>query len=130
MIEWIKPTRGNRTGRTAFMALSVTSAGANKKHKTNQLVIRFGTDACKELRLIAGDRMVIGIDRISKQVCFKRTSDNTGYKLSGKSGSSLTVQASMNLPIFPAQSIDKDALKIEATHMAITCPSFFKDCQS
>jgi len=126
MIEWIKPKRGGRAGSAAYIAISVTSAGKSAKKRTNQLVIRFGPDASKALRLIAGDRVVIGLDQVSKQVCFKRTTDNSGYKLTGKSGSSLTVQACMELPMLAVQSIDVSDVQVEGTHVAMRCPDIFK----
>ena len=126
MIEWNKPKRGGRAGSAAYIAISVTAAGESKQKRTNQLVIRFGPDAVKNLRLIAGDRVVIGLDQTSKQVCFKRTTDNSGYKLTGKSGSSLTVQACMDLPILHVHVVEITDVKIESTHVAIHCPEMFK----
>lgn len=126
MIEWIKPKSGGRAGSSAYIAISVTSAGASSKHRAGQLVMRFGREASKNLRLIAGDRVVIGLDPATKQVCFKRTTDSHGYKLTGKSGSSLTVQATMDLPILSVQVIEMADVKIESTHVAIKCPELFK----
>ena len=125
MIEWNTPKRGGRASSSSFIAISVTSGGAGKLQSTNQLVIRFGQIAVKDLRLIAGDRLVIGLDSVSKQVCFKRTTDNNGYKLTGKAGSSLSVQATINLPILCVQVIEMKSVKVEGTHTAIYCPAIF-----
>lgn len=127
MIEWIKPTRGGRAGSGAYAAVSVTGAGASAKHRTGQLVVRFGPDAVRDLRLITGDRLVIGLDSATKQICFKRTTDTQGYKLTGKAGASLTVQATMVLPLLCVQTIDKADVKVESTHVAIRCPDVFKE---
>ena len=126
MIEWMQPKRGGKAGSGAYIAISVIAA-SNKEAKThsNQIVMRFGLDAIKNLRLIAGDRVVIGLDAISKEVCFKRTTDSKGYKVSGKSGTSLTVSATMNLPIMPVQTIEITDVKVEGTHVAICCPALF-----
>ena len=125
MIEWNKPKRGGRAGSAAYIALSVTGVSPTGKHRTGQLVIRFGPVAVKDLRLITGDRVVIGLDSTTKQVCFKRTTDTSGYKLTGNVGSSLTVQATMALPVLSVQAIDKDDVKVEGTHVAIHCPGVF-----
>ena len=126
MIEWNEPKRGGRAGSSAYMAISVITSG-NSKHasRLNQLVLRFGPDASKDLRMIIGDRLIIGIDKITKEVCFKRTTGNNGYKLTGKSGKSLTVQASMDLKVMSVQTIDISSIKIESTHIAIRCPALF-----
>jgi len=126
MIEWNTPKRGGKAGSAAYIALSVTSAGKGAAQRSNQLVIRFGTVAVKDLRLIAGDRLVIGLDSVSKQVCFKRTTDNNGYKVTGKPGASLTVQATMNLPILFVQTIELKDVKVEGAHVSIDCPAVFK----
>lgn len=126
MIEWNKPKRGGRAGSAAYIAISVTGVGTTGKHRTGQLVIRFGPVAVKDLRLITGDRVVIGLDSVSKQVCFKRTTDTNGYKLTGISGASLTVQATMDLPVLSVQTIEYKNVKIEGTHVAIYCPGVFK----
>ena len=130
MIEWIQPKRGGRAGSGAYIAISVTSAGPAAKHRIGQLVLRFGPDATKDLRLIAGDRLIIGLDSATKQVCFKRTTDIQGYKLTGKSGASLTVQATMFLPHMQVQIIEMADVKSESTHVAIRCPKLFDVCVS
>jgi len=126
MIEWNTPKRGGRAGSAAYMAISVTTAGNSSKHHMGQLVIRFGPVAVKDLRLMAGDRVVLGLDSVSKQVCFKRTTDTSGYKLVGKAGGSLTVAATMDLPILFVQTIEFKDVKVEGTHVAINCPAVFK----
>ena len=131
MIEWMQPKRGGKAGSGAYMAISVTTASNKAAAQiSNQLVIRFGPDAIKNLRLIAGDRVVVGLDSSSKEVCFKRTTDHKGYKVSGKSGASLTVSATMKLAIMPVQTIAIEDVKVEGTHVAIRCPSLFAVCVS
>ena len=131
MIEWMQPKRGGRAGSSAYIAISVTAASNKAATKpSNQIVMRFGLDATKNLRLIAGDRVLIGLDPISKEICFKRTTDSKGYKVSGKSGASLTVAATMVLPIMAVQTIEIEDVKVEGTHVAIRCPELFTGAKS
>lgn len=126
MIEWNTPKRGGRAGSAAYMAISVTGPSSTTgKHHNGQLVIRFGPTAVRDLRLIVGDRVVLGLDKATKQVCFKRTTEVSGYKISGKAGGSLCISATMALPVIHVQTIDKSDVKAEGTHVAIFCPALF-----
>lgn len=127
MIEWNAPKRGGRAGSAAYIAVSVSKAGTKETGKTRktQLVIRFGPIASKDLRLLVGDRLVIGFDNATKEVCFKRTTDGGGYKITGKSGASLTVQATCELPTMHVRMIDESDVKVESTHVAMRCPPLF-----
>ena len=126
MIEWNSPKRGGRAGSAAYMAISVIGVGTSGKHASGQLVIRFGPVAVKDLRLMAGDRVLLGLDSSTKQVCFKRTTDSSGYKLVGKPGGSLTVAATMDLPVMAVQTIEFKDVKVEGTHVAVNCPLVFQ----
>ena len=127
MIDWLVPSR-NRMG-TEYMSISVTTAGGADYL---QLSIRFTEDACKDLRIIEGDRVLVGVDKVSKQVCIKRVTDARASikvsKASGKRGSSKTlrVQCKSPFPLHKAIPINKQRCHIESTHVAIDVPEFFK----
>lgn len=122
MIEWHKPTRG-KTSSGTYMAIGTQKSTA---HAGVQIVLRFGPEACKDLRLIEGDRVLIGLDATTKEVCFKRVADSTGYKISGKSSKSLTVTATIkDLPYFSSTEVSKDKVKQEGTYVSIYFPTLF-----
>ena len=128
MIEWKAPKRGGRAGSAAYIAVSVSKAGTKQetgKVRKTQLVIRFGPVASKDLRLLVGDRLIIGFDNATKEVCFKRTTDGGGYKITGKSGASLTVQATCELPTMHVRLIERADVKVESTHVAMRCVHLF-----
>ena len=122
MIDWHKPTRGRMS---VGHYLSVGSS-KSAKHIGVQIVLRFNQEACKDLRLLEGDRIIIGFDTNTKEICFKRVTDSSGYKLSGKSAKTLTVTATISgLPTFNAVAINKESVKQEGTHVAIHAPTIF-----
>ena len=128
MIEWNAPKQGGRAGSAAYIAISVSKGGvkdATGKIRKSQLVMRFGPVAVKDLRLLSGDRVIIGFDSTTKEVCFKRTTDGTGYKITGKSGASLTVQSTCEIPTMHVRMVEKSDVKIESTHVAIRCEHLF-----
>ena len=123
MIEWHKPTRG----KSSVGQYLTIGSQKSSTHQGVQIVLRFNQEACKDLRLIEGDRIVIGFDKTSKEVCFKRVADSTGYKLSGKTSKSLTVTATISgLPTFNAFPVAKENVKQESTHVAILTPNIFQ----
>lgn len=123
MIEWHKPTRGKVASGT-YAAIGTQKSTA---HAGVQIVLRFSASACKDLRLIEGDRVLIGFDEPTNEVCFKRVSDTTGYKLSGKTSKSLTVTATIqDLPFFNSTPVEKEHIKQEGTHVSIYFPKMFE----
>lgn len=122
MIEWHKPTRGKAS------ANQYISIGAQKStaHAGVQIVLRFSGQACKDLRLIEGDRVLVGLDATTKEVCFKRVADIHGYKLSGKTSKTLTVTATIkDLPFFNSTPVCKEDVKQEGTYVSISFPKLF-----
>ena len=130
MIDWMESSgRGGRKATTKYIAIAVTSSGANaKKGRPRALAIRFGIDAQKSMRLIKGDRLLVGIDKTTKQICFKRVTEG-GYALSGPENQKtgvLRVQLSTDLLWHAAVDVDKTSVHDEGTHTAIDAPDFFK----
>ncbi len=122
MIEWHKPTRA-RMASDRYIAIG---AQRSVGHDSVQLVLHFSASACKDLRLIAGDRVLIGFDGSTKEVCFKRVTDTSGYKLSGKSSKSLTVSATIKgLTFFSRTPVDKPDVKQDGTCVSILFPKVF-----
>ena len=129
MIDWIESNgRGGRKATTRYVAIAVTTAGTNaKKDRPRSLAIRFGIDAQKSMRLIKGDRLLVGVDKTTKQICFKRVTEG-GYALSGPANRQtgvLRVQLSTDLPWHAAVEVEKTAVHDEGTHTAIDAPDFF-----
>ena len=127
MIDWILPS-AKRFG-AEYISVSVTPAG---RGDYLQLSIRMSEEACKDLRLIEGDRVLVGVDHVSKQVCIKRVSNATASikvsKASGKTGASkkLRIQCKSPVPICKAIPVDKTRMHIESTHIALDVPELFK----
>lgn len=133
MIDWIESKgRGGHSLKTNYITISIHKNGSGVLGKdVNAFVLRFSNEAQKDLRLIYGDRLIIGFDRVSKQVCFKRTSDAKGYKLTkNKNGSkafgTLYVQMSIDALRVPPIAISKQDVITESTHIALNAIDFFK----
>lgn len=129
MIEWSKPSKAGRKF-SYYISVAVSRSGRNAKGTENplQLCVRIGVQAAKDLRLIAGDRVLLGIDRHTKQVCFKRTSDvKNSYALSGKKNATgvLCVQCHTDLPWHESIRIDKDQVHESDGLTAINAPALF-----
>lgn len=126
MIEWVITSRiGSTSYITASIALSVYKTGQQNSH---QLVLRFSKEAQHDLRLIEGDRLLLGFDETTKQICFKRTTQG-GHKLSGKSKGTnvLSIAATVkNRGVVPSTRYEKNSLIIEATYASINAPEFFR----
>lgn len=131
MIEWTIP---NKAGRKVgyYITVAVSKAGRNSQGGDNpmQLCVRISVQAAKDLRLIAGDRVLLGIDRSTKQVCFKRTTDTkSSFALSGKKSATsgvLCVQCSTELPWHRALHIEKHQVHEDAGFVAIDAHSLFE----
>ena len=125
MIDWIIPTR---LGKTSYMSASIALNTYQKKEtQSHQLVLRFSQEAQHDLRLIAGDRLLVGFDESTKQICFKRTTQG-GHKLSGKTkgGNVLTLAVTLkNRTVIPPTSYEKKSVVVESTHVSINAPEFF-----
>ena len=125
MIDWIIPTR---SCRTSYMSASIAlNTNQTKQTQYYQLVLRFSQEAQHDLRLIAGDRLLVGFDESTKQICFKRTTQG-GHKLSGKTkgGNVLTLSVSVkNRTVIPPTAYAKQSVVIESTHVSINAPEFF-----
>jgi len=125
MIDWLIPTR---SCRTSYMSASIAlNTNQTKQTQYYQLVLRFSQEAQHDLRLIAGDRLLVGFDESTKQICFKRTTQG-GYKLSGKTkgGNVLTLSVSVkNRTVIPPTSYEKKSVVVESTHVSINAPEFF-----
>lgn len=131
MIEWITPRKSGRATGGYYLTIAVSRSGQDKSGRTNplQLCIRFSDQAIKDQRLMDGDRLLIGVDRTTKQVCFKRTTDiANSFKLTSSKSTStkvMTVQLATDLPWHKAIWINKDQVKDEGTHIAINAPDLF-----
>ena len=125
MIDWLIPTR---SCRTSYMSASIAlNTNQTKQTQYYQLVLRFSQEAQHDLRLIAGDRLLVGFDESTKQICFKRTTQG-GHKLSGKTkgGNVLTLSVSVkNRTVIPPTAYEKKSVVIESTHVSINAPEFF-----
>lgn len=125
MIDWITPTR---SGTTSYMSASIALCTyKTKQAQSYQLVLRFSSEAQHDLRLIEGDRLLLGFDESTKQICFKRTTQG-GHKLSGKSkgGNVLTIAVTVkNKTVVPPTRYAKQSVVIESTHVSINAPEFF-----
>jgi hypothetical protein len=125
MIDWIIPIR---SGTTSYMSASIALCTyQNKQTQSYQLVLRFSEEAQHDLRLIVGDRLLVGFDELTKQICFKRTTQG-GHKLSGKtkSGNVLTLSVTVkNRTVIPPTRYAKQSVVIESTHVSINAPEFF-----
>ena len=133
MIEWIQTKKNGVNSRGYYLTIAVSKSGRNSSGNENPhaLCIRFSEEAAKDFRLIAGDRLQIGFDKQTKQVCFKRTLTQTpnSFKVSENKSSSkriLTVQVQTELPWHQAISISKKEVREESGHIAIDCPTIFK----
>jgi hypothetical protein len=121
MINWL--ISHSRAPVAAYIAASVIPSGAYM-----QVVLRFSKEAQSDLRFIKGDRLIIGFDEVTKQICFKRTAENNGHKLTGgkKNGTVLHVQVTVkNRHLVKAVAFDKQDLISEPTHYSINAPQFF-----
>ena len=131
MIEWHinKSTRGG-SNKGYYMTIAVSKCRTTKEGVVkHSLCIRVSPDAAKDLRLIEGDRLMVGLDRISKQVCFKRTAiPREGIKLcksgTGKS-TSMKIQIEIDIPWMQTVEVEKSAVHSESTHVALDCPTLF-----
>jgi hypothetical protein len=125
MIDWIIPIR---SGTTSYMSASIALCTyQNKQTQSYQLVLRFSEEAQHDLRLIVGDRLLVGFDELTEQICFKRTTQG-GHKLSGKtkSGNVLTLSVTVkNRTVIPPTRYAKQSVVIESTHVSINAPEFF-----
>ena len=133
MIEWISTNNSGKRARGYYITLAVSKSGRSKTGKENPhaLCIRFSEQAQKDLRLIAGDRLHIGIDKVTKQVVFKRTTEVRGaFRVSGNKSSSgkiLSVQCSIELPWHESVWVTKKEVHDEVGHIAIDVPSIFEE---
>lgn len=134
MIEWLGSNKiGGKGARGYYLTVAVSKSGRDAKgvRSQNALCIRFSEQAAKDLRIIAGDRVIVGIDSVSKQVCFKRTSDLRGsYKISSNKSASkkvLSTQCLTDLPWHESVWIDKSRLHDEGGHMSVDVPEFFHE---
>ena len=127
MIDWIVSSAGRSS--TGYISVGVTPGGAKDYL---QLSIRFTDAACKDLRLIEGDRVVVGVDKVSKQVCIKRVTVTSGSIKMAKAGGrsakngTLRVQCRSPFPRGDTIQIEKARVHIESTHIAIDVPELFK----
>jgi hypothetical protein len=125
MIDWIESGKG-RT-KTDYVSVLVT-ASSSKKEGYLQLGILLSDSAQKDLRIIEGDRVLVGIDRVSKQICIKRvTGILASIKVSRSSTKTLRIQCKSPLPKHSSIAVKKEHVHIEATHIAIDVPELFKD---
>ena len=126
MIDWIKPGNAGRK-RVNYISIAISKAGHKAPAETHALCIRFSPQAVKDLRLIDGDRLLIGVDQVSKQICVKRTTNSDGYKLSSarSMGSTLAVSATVKMPWHEAVHIASDRVHQESAHFAFDVPEFF-----
>ena len=72
MINWINTSKSGRHG-TEYIAVSIIKSRSLKRvngKSTTQVILRFSSDAQKDLRLISGDKLLIGFDETTKQICF------------------------------------------------------------
>lgn len=121
MIEWF--TLNARAPVAAYISASIVPCGEYK-----QLILRFSKAAQSDMRFIKGDRLLIGFDEVTKQICFKRTTENNGHKLTGgkKDGTVLHVQVTVkNKELVKSTHFDKTNVIDESTHYAINAPMFF-----
>ena len=123
MIDWITPVRAETT---TYISVGISSANKKAAIDSHVLVLRFSTESQNDLRLIEGDRLMIGFDGLTKQICFKRTTLG-GHKLSGKSKGTkiLTVSVTVKKPLVPTTKYAKKDVVIESTHVSINAPEFF-----
>ena len=127
MIEWSMPKSGRSP--LIYLSVSVNKAGHKEASKPHSLCIRISAKAAADLRLIAGDRAFVGIDRQTKQVCFKRTTDYQGsYCISGKTATSkgvLVIQCATDLPWCKSISVDKESITEANGVVCIDAPKIF-----
>ena len=123
MIDWITPIRAETTN---YISAGISLASKVLNTDSHVFVLRFSQEAQNDLRLIESDRLLVGFDSHTKQICFKRTTQG-GYKLSGKSKGTkvLTVSITIKKPIVPSTRFLKQDVIIESTHVAINAPQFF-----
>jgi hypothetical protein len=123
MIKWIKPRSSGRATKTTYIAIAVSKSGsvASGDIDARSICIRFTKDACKDLRLVAGDRLRLGFDEDNGQVVFQRTNESDGtYRLSStKNVHSLTVQAKTDLPWHASLPVSKQQTHIKGDYIAL-----------
>lgn len=134
MINWITP-KSSRSA-TEYVAAGIFTI-KSREIEVNHVCLRFSPEAQKDLRLIYGDRLVIGFDDVSKKICFKRVTGNGGHKLTYASGtkradaeasgkdSILVIQVSVDRPAIKTIQYSANEVKIEGTHVSISAPEFF-----
>ena len=121
MINWTIPSRGNKTTASGYIAVGTYLS----KDNTCAVFIRFSKAAFSDLRLIAGDRVVIGLDYENETICFRRVVDSSGYKLTEKAGSLRVAATVKDLKKTESCSVGKNDVRNEGTHIALHCPVFF-----
>lgn len=133
MIEWVIAGRGRGSSSAANRGYYITVACSKTGRKDGgggrtQLCIRFSPEAAKDLRLLAGDKVLIGLDHVHKQVCLKRTTATSGsYTLSAPKTAIgvLVVQCRSEFPWHCAVVIDKNHAQEINGHLALDCPTIF-----
>ena len=97
-------------GSTSYIGISVSTNG---KQMAQQIVVTFYKTAINDLRILAGDKVFVGLDEDAKSVAVKR--DPAGsHTLSGgkKAGNALTISWRVNFGKTPTHYIDKNDITI------------------
>lgn len=125
MIDWLKPIRG-RSEEITFGAVSISE---QKVGARLQLCIRLSNEAVSKFRFVAGDRVFVGLDSVTKEVILKRTNEKKGtYCVSsnGKHSRMLSIKASVSLPKKSTIRFSEENVKVDGQLIQICVPGLFK----
>lgn len=133
MIEWIEPKRGpGRNPGTEYCSYAVQRY--HKAISSSQLRILFSVEALKDLRLIEGDRLLVGFDKATKSICLRRVPEGgKGFKLCVTGGKAekgkrptMRVQATVNMPACEPTQVGKENVSIEGAVIVIKADKLFQ----
>ena len=120
MIDWIKTSRVNSD--KGYIVVSVAIAQSKQQNRRPHVYVRFSADAVSDLRLVAGDRVLVGYDKSTHELVLRRVVDGKGFRLSPGSSTSryLGVSATANYQPTTKVTVSKSQVKIEGANTVLT----------
>jgi hypothetical protein len=128
MINWIKKAANGRGNAIDYIAVSIFPVTQKNKTIIYQLHFRLSSAAQDDCDLHCNDPVLVGLDSVTKQICFKKV-ETQGYKFSNVAKSS-TVLAVIPSPFerkISAKRYSKTDVIRHNGYWAINAPDFFID---